>query len=52
MTIKLEVTIDEFNHIIAALSLMQDVDDDNGRPDDAKASRALIDRLQADRATQ
>ncbi|WP_439357894.1 hypothetical protein [Bradyrhizobium sp. DASA03007] len=37
---------DNLDHIIGALSTVQDIDDDNDRPDDAKASRELIEKLQ------
>ena len=35
------------DHIISALSLLQDIDDENDRPDDARQTRELIDKLQA-----
>ncbi|ARQ95424.1 hypothetical protein [Bradyrhizobium phage BDU-MI-1] len=37
---------DNLDHIIGALSLMQDVDSENDREDDAKQSRDLIEKLQ------
>lgn len=37
----------DFDHVIAALELMYDVDTDNGHPDDAADTRKLIERLQS-----
>jgi hypothetical protein len=42
----IKITEDQFNHIIAALELMKDIDRDNGRENDAKESQQLIHRLQ------
>ncbi|WP_024516988.1 hypothetical protein [Bradyrhizobium sp. Tv2a-2] len=41
-----KIFLDHGDHIIAALSLMHGIDDENGREEDAKASRDLIETLQ------
>jgi len=41
----ISVSVEELDRILAALSMMQDVDDENGHTEEARRTRELFDRL-------
>ena len=45
MTVQIEVTAAEYNRILAALSLMRDIDEAD-QPSEARLTRDLIDKIE------